>query len=173
MRAIFLVMFLFVCPVAFAQLADPLPVVQQKIQALNWLVGKWQGSVFITGGDGGKREFKHTLQFTSRLNNSILVLNEAAIKGQDTLFQNIGVLGYNNLLSKYTLQAYTNEGHHIDVYVEARDKTMIWRIHISNNIIRYTIKLNEKGQWHQIGDSSADEGKSWNPFFESTLSRIN
>lgn len=101
------------------------------------------------------------------------MLNEAATKGQDTLFQNIGVLSYNNLLSKYTLQAYTNEGHHIDVYVEARDKTMIWRIHIPNNIIRYTIKLNEKGQWHQIGDSSADEGKSWNPFFESTLSRIN
>jgi hypothetical protein len=43
---------------------------------------------------------------------------------------------------------------------------MIWRIQIPGNIIRYTIQLNEKGQWHQVGEGSADEGKVWKTFIK-------
>jgi hypothetical protein len=143
------------------------------MQALKWLSGNWQGTVYLNGGDGNKHSFNHTLEFTPKLKNSVLLLDEAAFQGQDTIFQNIGLLSYHVLQSKYTLQAYTKEGSQIDAFVEIQDKKMIWRIDIPGNIIiRYTIKLNEKGQWHQIGESSADEGKMWEPFFESTLSRI-
>jgi hypothetical protein len=173
MRAYLLIMFLFVCPAAFAQQENPLPAVQQKMQALQWLTGKWEGPVYINGGDGKKREYKQTLQFSPKLKNSVLVLDEAAFLGQDTIFQNIGVLSYDVLQARYTLKAYTKEGAHVDPYVEVQDKKMVWRIHIPGNIVRYTIKLNEKGQWHQIGEISGDEGKRWKPFFESTLSRLN
>lgn len=172
MRAYLLILFLFVCPAAFAQQTDPLPMVQQKMQALKWLTGKWQGTAKIMGQDGQKQEVKHTLELANKLNSTVLLLNESAILGQDTVAQNIGLFGYNTLQSKYNLQAYTKDGFYIDAYVEVLDKKLIWRIHLSGTVIRYTIRLNDKGQWYQTGDMSADEGKTWNPFFESTLTRV-
>ncbi|GEO04212.1 hypothetical protein AAE02nite_18760 [Adhaeribacter aerolatus] len=166
-----LIIFLLVSPVVFAQQANPLPIVQQKMQALKWLTGKWQGTAYINGQDGQKQEVKHTLEFIDNLDNTVLLLNESAVRGQDKVAQNIGLLGYNVLQSKYNLQAYTNDGAYIDAYVEVLDKKIIWRIHFSGHIIRYTAKLNEKGQWYQTGEMSSDEGKMWNPFFESTLTR--
>jgi hypothetical protein len=172
MRAYLLMIFLFVSPAVFAQQANQLPAVQQKMQALNWLAGKWQGPVFLNGGDGAKHEFIQTVKFSPKLKNSVLLLDEAAFLGQDTIFQNIGVLGYDVAQSKYTFMAYTKEGTQFDVDLEVLNKKMIWRIQIPGNIIRYTIQLNDKGQWHQIGEGSADAGKVWKTFFESTLTRL-
>lgn len=172
MRAYLLVLFLLVSPVVFAQQSNHLPVVQQKMQALQWMAGKWQGPLSLTGGDGQKYEFTQRVEFSPKLKNSVLLLNEAAFRGQDTVFQNVGVLSYDAAQSKYDIQAYTREGNQIEAQVEALDKKMIWRINMPGSVIRYTIRLNEKGQWHQIGEGSTDNGKIWKPFFESTLTRL-
>ncbi len=142
------------------------------MQALKWIAGKWQGTVSIMGGEGSKQEYKQTVEFTPKLKNSVLLFTEAANRRQDTVFQNIGVLGYDALRSKYTIQAYTNGGMQIEADVEVQDKKMIWRLPLSSNLIRYTITLNEKGQWHQVGEGSADAGQTWTLFFESRLSPI-
>lgn len=172
MRHYLLLLFLFVCPLVFAQPAAILPAVQQKIQALTWLTGKWQGTLHITGQDGIKQEFKHNLEFAPKLKNSLLLIDEWAVQGNDTVLQNIGILGYNALQPKYTLQAYTKDGAQIDAEVEVLDKKMVWRIVNVGYMLRYTATLNPKGQWYQIGEVSTDEGKRWTPFFESTLNRI-
>jgi hypothetical protein len=173
MFAKLLVVLLLVGQMAFGQQANNLLVVQQKMQNLEWLKGKWLGTAYLNGEEGSKKEFKHTLEFSNKLNNTVFLINETAIMGQDTLAQNIGLLGYNHLKSIYNLQAYTNEGVNFDAYVEVLEKKVIWRIHYSGSIIKYTARLNDKGQWHQIGEMSHDDGKKWNHFFESTLSRVN
>ncbi|QMU26688.1 DUF1579 family protein [Adhaeribacter radiodurans] len=167
-----LIISLLVSTFTFAQSANYLPAVQQKIQALKWVTGKWQGTVSIMGPDGSKQEYQQTVEFRPKLKNSILQFTEAANRGQDTVFQNIGMLGYDALKSKYTIQAYTNGGMQIQADVEVQDKKMIWRLPLPNTLIRYTITLNEKGQWHQIGEGSADDGQTWNLFFESKLSPV-
>ena len=172
MRSYLLLVFLWICPAAFAQPPNSLPAVQQKMQALNWLTGKWQGTVYVTGQDGKKMELKHNLEFAPKLKNSILMIEETAIQGSDTVLQNVAVLGYDVLHPKYTLQAYTKEGSQIDANVEVLDKKLIWRIVNPTYILRYIANSNQKGQWHQVGEVSTDEGKMWTPFFESTLSRI-
>jgi hypothetical protein len=88
------------------------------------------------------------------------------------VLQNIGVLGYNVLQPKYTLQAYTKDGSQLDADVEVLDKKLVWRIANPGYLMRYTAALNQKGQWHQVGEASTDEGKTWTPFFESILSRV-
>lgn len=171
-RLYFVITLILISTIAFSQTGNQLPTVQQKMQALKWIVGKWQGPVYIMGGDGTKQEFKQTVEFAPKLKNSVLVLSESAVRGQDTVFQNIGVFSFDFAQSKYNLKAYTLEGPQIEAEVEVQDKKMIWRVPISGTIIRYTIHLNQKGQWHQIGEASTDTGKTWNSFFESTLSRI-
>jgi hypothetical protein len=37
--------------------------------------------------------------------------------------------------------------------------------------MRYTITLNDRGQWFEIGEISCD-GKEWSKVFEMTLERV-
>ncbi len=171
-RLYFLIVSLFVNTTIFAQSANQLPVVQQKMQALKWVSGKWQGTVSILGGDGAKQEYQQTVEFTPKLKKSVFQFAEVASRGQDTIFQNIGMLSYDALKSKYTILAYTNGGIQIEADVEVLDKKMIWRVPVAGNLIRYTITLNEKGQWHQVGEGSGDAGQNWTLFFESKLSPV-
>jgi hypothetical protein len=49
--------------------------------------------------------------------------------------------------------------------------TLEWGLQISERgRIRYTIELNEKGQWFEVGEMTQD-GQKWNKFFEMTLQR--
>ncbi len=172
MRTTWLLVFLCIGPAVFAQPPNALPAVQQKMQALHWLTGKWQGTVSVTGPDGNKQEFKHNLEFAPKLKNSVLLIEETAIQGSDTVLQNVAVLGYDVRQPKYTLQAYTKDGAQLDANVEVLDKKLTWRIVNPGYMLRYTANLNQKGQWHQVGEVSTDEGKMWTPFFESTLNRV-
>ena len=157
---------------AMAQQGNPLPVVQQKMKALEWVSGKWEGTAYLNGQGSSRQEVSHHLEFADQLNGTVLYLTEKAILHQDALFENIGLLGYDVIQSRYSLQAYTNGGAKMDAYVEVFDNKMVWRIHAAGNIYKYTAYLNDKGQWHQVGEVTADEGKSWQPFFESLLNRV-
>lgn len=95
---------LLVSTFTFAQPTNYLPAVQQKMQALKWVTGKWKGTVAIMGLDGSKQEYQQTVDFRPKLKNTILQFTEAANRGRDTVFQNVGVLGYDALKSKYTIQ---------------------------------------------------------------------
>lgn len=172
MRVYLIVLLAFVSQAGLAQQNNQLAVVQQKMQALKWVAGNWQGPSYLISGDGTKREFIQAEKNEVKLKNSILLLNEAGFIGQDTIFQNIVVLGYDAVKSEYTLQAYTKEGLQLGGNVEVQDKKMIWRIEFPGNLIRYSIQLNEKGQWVQKGEGSTDNGQKWVPFFESTLDRL-
>jgi len=172
MRLILTVLILMTSSLAFAQQVNPLPIVRQKMEALKWLSGKWHGTAYLNGRNGNRQEVSHNLEFSDKLNSTVFFINESAVLVQDTIFQNIGFLGYNVQQSQYNLQAFTNSGVQMDAYVEVLDNKMIWRFHAGGHIYKYTANLDDKGQWHQIGEVSADEGKKWEPFFESILNRI-
>ena len=37
--------------------------------------------------------------------------------------------------------------------------------------VRYVIRLDDKGRWHETGEVSRDGGKQWRQFFEVTLEK--
>ena len=100
------------------------------------------------------------------------LIDEHVMVARDTLFTNLGFFGYDFLQSKYNLHAFTNGGGQLDAYVEVWDNRIIWRFHAGGQIYRYTAYLNSQDEWHQIGEISSDEGKSWTSFLESTLRRV-
>lgn len=172
MRYFLVMLFLVTGSMAFGQQGNPLPIVHQKMKALEWLSGKWEGTAYLIGQGGIKQEINHHLEFSEQLGGTMFLITENALVAQDTLFQNIGFLGYDFLQSKYNLHAFTNGGAQTDAYVEVLDDKMIWRFHAAGHIYRYSAFLDKQNQWHQIGEVSPDEGKSWASFFESTLKRV-
>lgn len=172
MKFFLLAMFVMNTWMASAQQGNPLPIVHQKMKALKWLSGKWEGTAYLLGQDGMKQEVTHYLAFEPRLNGTMYLISEHVMVGQDTLFRNLAFFGYDFLQSKYNLRAFTNGGAQMDAYVEVLDNRMIWRFHAGGQIYRYTAYLNNQSQWHQVGEVSSDEGESWTSFLESTLGRI-
>jgi hypothetical protein len=172
MRQVLTFIIVLFSPIAIAKQGNPLPVVQQKMKALEWLSGSWEGTAYLNGKGENRQAVKHHLEFAKQLNGTVFYRTEKAMLGQDVLFQNIGFLGYDFLQSRYTLHAFTNGGEQLDAYVEVLDNKMVWRSHAAGNIYKYTAYLNDKGQWHQVGEVTTDEGKSWQPFLESILNRV-
>jgi hypothetical protein len=172
MRYFLAMLFIMIGSIAFAQQGNPLPIVHQKMQALKWLSGKWEGTAYLIGQGGSKQEINHYLEFSPQLDGTVFLITENALVAQDTLFQNVGFLGYDFLQSKYNLHAFTNGGAQMEAYVEVWDDRMIWRFHAAGHIYRYTAHLNKQNQWRQVAEVSSDEGKSWTSFLESTLDRV-
>ena len=48
---------------------------------------------------------------------------------------------------------------------------MQWAMETPGGQIRYTITLNDAGQWFEIGEMSQD-GETWRQIFEMTLDRV-
>lgn len=172
MRYFLVMLFIITGSMAFAQQGNPLPIVHQKMQALKWLSGKWEGTAHLIGQGGSKQEINHHLAFSPQLDGTMFLITEKALVARDTIFQNLGFLGYNFLQSKYNLLAFTNGGAQMEAYVEVLADKMIWRFHAAGHIYKYTANLNKQNQWQQVGEVSSDEGKSWTPFLESTLNRV-
>ena len=66
---------------------------------------------------------------------------------------------------------FTAEGRQTDTEAKVGANTMEWGLAIPQpGRMRYTIKLNEKGEWFEVGEMTQD-GQTWHTFFEMTLQR--
>jgi hypothetical protein len=82
------------------------------------------------------------------------------------------VISYDEKENRFRFQAYTARGGYTDGKAKVTDKMLEWGFRISENTeIRYTITLNDRGQWFEIVEISRD-GKEWSKVFEMTLERV-
>jgi hypothetical protein len=71
----------------------------------------------------------------------------------------------------FRIRAYRAGGETVDAEPKVTDNTLVWGFSDARaGEIRFTVKLNEKGQWHEIGEYSR-YGKTWQKFLEMTLDR--
>ena len=70
------------------------------------------------------------------------------------------------------MRAYRADGQFIDAWIKPGEGGLTWSFDIPGmGTMRYTMRINEKGQWHEIGEMSRDSGTTWNQFFEMTLDK--
>ncbi|AHM59657.1 hypothetical protein D770_06970 [Flammeovirgaceae bacterium 311] len=147
-----------------------LPLVQEKLQALKWLAGNWQGNGWMMNQQGVKMPFDQKEIISYRLNNTILHIEGIGTTGDDTVHHALAIVSFDPQAGKYNFTSYTHQGgSQHDALVEVKPTTLIWKMLTPRGSIRYTIVLNEKGQWFEVGEFSSDGEKSWNQFFEMTL----
>ena len=64
-----------------------------------------------------------------------------------------------------------SRGNYEDAEAKVSEGQLVWDMKIPQfGDVRYTIKLDDRGQWFEIGEVSRD-GKTWQQFFEMTLQR--
>ena len=150
-----------------------LPLVQEKLQALQWLEGDWKGSGWMMNRQGERLPFEQREFIRYWLNNTILHIEGLGTHAEDTVHHALAIVSYEPQGQQYRFTSYTaTGGSQHDAQVEVKPNTLIWKMLTPRGSIRYTIVLNEKGQWYEIGEFSADQENSWSKFFEMTLDRV-
>ncbi|KAA9356357.1 hypothetical protein [Larkinella humicola] len=149
----------------FAQTSD-------AMQKLSFLEGQWRGPARAMIGRGKELNLAQSENVQFKLNKRVLLIEGTGREQDKVVFQALAVAAYDSLNRKYSMKAYTAEGNATDAYLDVKgDNWLEWGFDVQRGKIRYTIKLNEKGQWHEIGEYSPD-GQKWYQNFEMTLDKL-
>jgi len=162
----------------FAQ-PGPVPGMEVKRKAMEqvaFLAGEWSGSGWMQIGPQ-RQSFQSSEVVVPKLDGLVLVIegmHTAEMEpGQPprVVHETLAFLSYDPNKNQYAMQTHLVDGRSGDYAGRVEDGAFIWEIVSPTGKMRYTIKLNEKGEWHEIGEMTRDEGKTWMQFFEMTLTK--
>lgn len=177
-RALVAVLLALVAVPAFA--ADPPGQANRdSMKKLDFLVGKWKGEASMLLGPSGSEKFTQTEDVKYMLEGTILTVEgvgRGKLPGKDeegVVFNAFAVMSFDAAKKEYAVKAYRKEGVAVDAWLKMGDKKFEWGFTVPAQKIdiKYTMTLTEKGEWSEIGEMSRD-GKTWNKFFEMTLTKV-
>ncbi len=150
----------------------------EAMKKLSLLVGEWKGESWTEFVPGKKNTSVGTETVQSKLGGLLLVIDgvhKRKVGNEETgeiAHSAFGVISYDEKAKKYRFQAYTNRGGYTEAEAKVADGKLEWGFNIPNfGDVRYTVTVNEKGQWLEIGEVSTD-GKQWRRVFEMKLERV-
>lgn len=159
--------------------AQDLKAQREAMKKMDFMVGKWKGEGWVEM-PGAKREtFTQTEHVQKRLDGLALLVEghgTAPGPGKDeeiTTFRAIALLSYDEEKGSYRFASSTSQGRHGNNEGRLVDGGWEWFYPVPqvNGRVRYTIKLTDKGEWHEVGEFSRDE-KTWRKFHEMTLKKV-
>ena len=162
------------CISPFALLAQASTSVQRaEMKKLDWMGGHWKGTGWIQMGPQGRKEFAQTETIQGKLDGLVLVIEGQGKSKEDgsTVHTALAFVSYDEGAKTFRWRAFTAEGRQTDTVAKVGTNTLEWGLEIpQRGRMRYTIKLNEKGEWFEVGEMTQD-GQTWQKFFEMTLQR--
>ncbi len=160
-----------------AESRDPAPQVSEPMRALRFLVGKWQGKVRYEPGVDPHQEVAWTSHVRYNLGGNMLLIDErgAELANPGKITKEVLVVVYWDPAAKeYPARLYwsTKDGAgSVELNANVREGTLVLHTTRPGQRNRYTLRLNDNGQWHEVGEISRDGGENWKRTFEMTLTR--
>jgi hypothetical protein len=155
----------------------PTAAQRDAMKKLDFLVGEWKGEGWMEFAPGQRRSFKGTEVGQSKLDGLLLTIEglhrgQLGGKGEEVTVHNaFAVVSYDDNAKRYRFQAHTARGNHEDAEARVTDGQLVWGMKVPQfGEVRYTIRLDDKGRWFEVGEVSQD-GKEWRKYFEMTLER--
>lgn len=148
----------------------------EAMRRLTFLHGTWRGEG-VTTMRPGQQESAAVLETAQpRLDGTVLLVEGLGWKGTQggadyqVVHNALGVVSYDARRGGWAMRAY-RDGGWVDAEVTVGDGELVWAFDQPGaGRIRYTIRLDEQGRWHEVGDRSPD-GQRWHRFFEMRLTR--
>ena len=156
-----------------AEQPSPKDAQRGEMKKLDWLVGQWQGTGWMQMGPQGRREFTINETIQEKLDGLVLVIEGHGKSLEDgrAVHNALAFVSYDGEAKTYRWRAFTAEGRQTDAVAKVGINTLEWGFEIpQRGLLRYTVKLNEKGEWFEVGEMSQD-GQTWQKVFEMTLQR--
>ncbi len=150
-------------------------IMKEAMQKISFLDGKWAGSGWQIGQDRQKYTFNQTEDIFFAVDGEALIvkgLGKSKVEGEDRVIHNaLAVITYNAKDKDYDFRSYAagkGAGNYKGQVI--KENHFEWYMENPQSKIRFTITLNDKGQWYEIGEAKV--GENWFQFFEMTLDRL-
>jgi hypothetical protein len=158
---------------SYAQAPEVSATQREQMKKLEWLVGHWKGAGWIEMGPQGRHKFVQTESIQSKLDGLVLIVEGVgrSVDDRSTVHSALALVSYDDGARTFRWRAFTAEGRQTDAEAKVGDGMLEWGFPISEHgRVRFTIKLNDKSEWFEIGEMTQD-GQVWRQFFEMTLQR--
>jgi len=149
---------------------------REAMKQLAFLVGRWEGGGWIEM-NGRRSDFKGVEVVEEKAGGTVLAVEgRHSIRSPDSaddrvIHEAFAVFSYDEAAHEFRFDSHLANGRSGTFAASVKDGVVTWSMDVPQmGTVRYTIKLDDKGRWHEIGEGSSD-GNVWIQFFEMTLSR--
>jgi hypothetical protein len=149
-----------------------------EMRKLDFLVGDWKGEASISTGPGKGERALQVETVRSKQGGKLLVVEGLGKRkledgsAGDIVHDAFGVVWFDETAKKYRFDAWTAAQGHVQAWFEPGDNSAKWGFDTPDGgRIRFTIALNDKGEWHEVGEYSRD-GERWFKTMEMTLAKV-
>ena len=139
---------------------------QSEINKLKFIVGKWEGTGWMTGRDGQTHTFQQTENIQFKIDNTAILIEGQGKSNGHITHNALAIVSFNKEDNNYTFQSYLSTGRRGSFKAELIKDKFYW---YPNENMRYIININDKGQWYEIGEMKKNQ--DWSKFFEMTLDK--
>ncbi len=178
-------------PSESARTANTFQAQQRKaMEPLAFLVGEWEGEGWIQLSPTRKDNVRQYQRVESVLDGVLMTIegrgltlvngskNSAKTSAQtvptsELAHHAFAFVSPAERLGEFKWRSHTSDGRALDVRAKVVGKDALrWGFQMSNGSqIRYTIRLDAEGHWHEVGELSPD-GRTWREVFEMKLKRL-
>jgi hypothetical protein len=149
-----------------------------EMKKLHFLKGQWKGEAWMMTQSQEKQFIIQTENVEVKQNGLVLTIQGTGIDKNSLrskpkmVHDAFAILYFDKGRQKIRMMAFTKGNRIFTEPKVGSDRSMIWGFTIPNvGEVKYTIRLNEKEQWFEIGEFSRD-GVQWFQNFEMTLNKI-
>lgn len=149
---------------------------RDQMEKLDFMIGEWEGEGWIQMGAGNRSHFKGLENVQKKVGGKALLvegIHKALNPDQSVgriVHEALGVISWDQKAQKYRFQSNLTTGQYTMAEGNIIDGAFVWGFRQGDMDMRFTIKLNEQGEWSEKGETSQD-GKSWSQFFQMTMHR--
>ncbi len=149
----------------------------ESMKALNFLVGKWQGKVRYESAPNPGQEVFWSANVYYNIGGSMLLIDERGSEMENrnnTTKEVFVVVHWDSVAKEYSARIFSSSKGKVsstDLKGYVQNDVLVLQTKEGSPVRRYTVKINDKGQWYEVGQTSDGSGDSWKRSFEMTLNR--
>ncbi len=147
----------------------------EAMQKVSFLSGEWAGEGWFAMGPGERHHFRGREKVEMRLGGTVMV-----IEGQHWSRTHDGELGPLVHHAMAVVSPAQDGGYDFRSWLLNRDGgahsahveegAFVWSMQTPRGEMRYTIRLDDEGRWHEIGEMAGKDAQ-WHQFFEMLLTK--
>jgi len=150
----------------------------EAMKKLSFLIGEWKGEGWNEFVPGQRRSSPISEKIQQRLDGIILItegLGKVKMPGKEeevVVHNAFGVISYDARSQSYRVHSYLVNGQSVDADAKLTESGFQRGFQPAPTVhVRYTVRLNDKSEWFEIGEMSQD-GTTWRKFHEMTLQKV-
>jgi hypothetical protein len=152
--------------------ATPAPSPTADMKPIAFLAGSWKGTGWVQTRED-RPTFTIQEKIEPKLDGSVfLVEGIGKDAGGKVHHHALAFFHFDKQAGHFKVKAFRKDGGFVDAKGEMKDGAFVWGFDPpQGRKVRFTLKLNDKGQWVETGEFTRD-GKEWMKMLEMTLDRV-